>query len=106
MHGKKAQNKAPNQHKLIAIISTLLFLTVTTACQTTEHAKQEKMAHVLDEQKSVIDVVMVERQSAKVQSHVQENETLATAEAHLSAALESLKQSNAALKEAIKHEHK
>jgi hypothetical protein len=62
------------------------------------------MVHVLSEQEELLENVLAERNQEKLKTQITKSETLTSAELHLAAALNALKQSNQALREALKNE--
>ena len=96
----------PQKHykKSLTLISTLLILTLITSCQTTSPAGTKKVAKVLTAQNTVVDAILKERESQKLQEAIGANDQLLRAEAHLKAALKSLKDSNQKVMEAMIHD--
>ena len=83
------------------ITATVTTLILITGCQTTGSKQNREMAHVITQQEILIDTLVAEREQAKVKSKIHKNETLTTAEAHLIAALDALKQSSKTLTEVL-----
>ena len=104
MHKYSKQNSKKYQDKTHFIISALTTLILITGCQTTDTKQKREMAHVITQQEILIDTLVAERQQQKVKSQIIKSESLATAEAHLIAALNALKQSSQTLKEVVKNE--
>ena len=94
--------KHNKQH--ISLIAALLISICITACQTTSAAGTKKVFKVLNAQNAVVDALLKERESQNLQEAIGANDQLVKAEAHLKAALESLKSSNQKVKEALKHD--
>jgi hypothetical protein len=86
------------------VLTTFLISASNTACQTTSAAGTKGAVKVLNAQDELVEAVLKERQSQKVQDAVKDNVELAKAEAHLRAALVSLKASNQTLKEVLNHD--
>ncbi|MGE0175071.1 MAG: hypothetical protein AB7T49_19915 [Oligoflexales bacterium] len=86
------------------LLTTFLISACITSCQTTSAAGTKETVKVLDAQDQLVEAVLKERESQKVQDAVKDNADLAKAEAHLRAALASLKASNQTLKEVLKHD--
>jgi hypothetical protein len=86
------------------LLTTILISASITSCQTTSAAGTKETVKVLDAQDELVEAVLKERQSQKVQEAVKDNAELAKAEAHLRAALVSLKASNQTLKEVLNHD--
>lgn len=93
-----------HQTILNLLLSTLLISASITSCQTTSVAGTKETVKVIDAQVQLVEAVLKERESQKVQDAVKDNAELAKAEAHLRAALASLKASSQTLKEALKHD--
>ena len=104
MKTKLTQTRKKLQHKSQNIIASILTAILITGCQTTGSKQNHEMAHVITEQEILIDTIVAERGQAKVKSQVAKSEALTTAEVHLAAALNALKHSSQALKEAMKNE--
>jgi len=92
------------QHKTHFIVTSITTLLLITGCQTTGSKQNREMTHVITQQEILIDTLVAEREQVKVKSQIHKNETLTTAEGHLIAALNALKQSSKALKEVIRNE--
>ena len=96
--GKKQQSK--NTLLITSILSAILI----TGCQTAAANQNRQVLHVLSEQEALLESVKTERSQTKVKTQVAKSETLTKAELHLAAALNALKQSNQAIKEALKND--
>lgn len=104
MQKNPKQNTEKIQHKTHFITAALTTLILITGCQTTGSKQNAAMAHVITQQEILIDTLVAEREQQKVKSQIRKSEPLTTAEAHLVAALNALKQSNQTLKEVVKNE--
>jgi hypothetical protein len=104
MNTKPTQTRKHHQNKHPKLIVSILTAVLITGCQTAGAKQNRQMVHVLSEQEALLENVLTERNQAKVKTQVAKSETLTTAELHLAAALHALKQSNQALKEALKNE--
>ncbi len=104
MNTKPTQTRKHHQNKHPKLIVSILTAVLIIGCQTAGPKQNRQMVHVLSEQEALLENVLTERNQAKVKTQVAKNETLTTAELHLAAALHVLKQSNQALKEALKNE--
>ena len=93
-----------HQNRNTIHIASILTAILITGCQTAGAKQNRQMVHVLSEQEALLENVLAERNQAKVKTQVAKSETLTTAEQHLAAALNALKQSNQALREALKNE--
>ena len=91
-----------SNNNLNLLLTTFLISASITSCQTTSAAGTKETVKVLDAQVQLVEAVLKERESQKVQDAVKDNADLAKAEAHLRAALASLKASNQTLKEVLK----
>lgn len=83
--------KHNKQH--LSLIAALLISICITACQTTTAAGTKKVVKVVNAQNAVVDALLKERESQNLQEAIGANDQLERAEAHLKAALESLKSS-------------
>ena len=88
-------------HFITAALTTLILI---TGCQTTGSKQNTAMAHVITQQEILIDTLVAEREQQKVKSQIRKSESLTTAEVHLVAALNALKQSSQTLMEVLKNE--
>ena len=104
MNTKPTQRIKNHQHKSTTLIASILTAILITGCQTAGTKQNREMAHVVTEQEILIETLRAERDQAKIKSQVAKSEALTTAELHLAAALNALKQSSQALKEALKNE--
>ena len=104
MQEKHEQYKETKQHSIKIIIAALTTLILITGCQTTGTKQNREMAHVITQQEILIDTLVAEREQTKLKSQINKSETLTTAETHLIAALNALKQSSQALKEVVNNE--
>ena len=104
MQKNTRQNTEKTQHKTHFITAALTTLILITGCQTTGSKQNTAMAHVITKQEILIDTLVAEREQQKVKSQIAKSESLTTAEAHLIAALNALKQSSQTLKEVVKNE--
>lgn len=104
MQKKLRQNPKAHYLKIKILSSALTTSFLITGCQTTESKQEQQMAHVLEQQEILIDAVVAERQQEKVKAKVADSESLTTAELHLNAALNALKQSSQTLRKVIKNE--
>jgi hypothetical protein len=102
--GKTTSMTKTTIKKLIPTLASLLISIYITACQTTSAAGIKEAVKVLNAQDALVEAVLKERDSSKVQDAVGDNTELAKAEVHLRIALESLKSSNQKLKEALKND--
>lgn len=98
---QKTKNTQHKTHFRTAALTTLILI---TGCQTTGPKQKTVMAHVITQQEILIDRLVAEREQQKVKSQIRKSEQLTTAEAHLVAALNALKQSSQVLKEVITNE--
>ena len=96
--GKKQQS---NNIILFTLIPSAILI---TGCQTAAANQNRQVLHVLSEQEALLESVKTERSQTKVKTQVAKSETLTKAELHLAAALNALKQSNQAIKEALKND--
>lgn len=94
--------KYNKQH--LFLTAALLISICITACQTTSSARTKKVVKVLNAQDAVVDALIKERESQNMQEALGGNDQLVRAEAHLKAALESLKSSNQKIKESLKYD--
>jgi len=104
MNTKPIQTRKAHQNKNTILIASILTAFLITGCQTAGAKQNRQMVHVLSEQEALLEKVLAERNREKVKMQVAKSETLTTAELHLAAALNALKQSNQALREALKNE--
>ncbi len=104
MNTKQVQTGKHHQNKTSIFIGSILAAILITGCQTAGTNRNRQVLHVLSEQEALLENVEAERSQAKVRTQVATSETLTTAELHLAAALHALKQSNQALREALKNE--
>jgi len=104
MNTKPIQTENCHKNKTTIFIESILAAILFTGCQTVETNQNRQVLHVLSEQEALLENVEAERSQAKVRTQVAKSETLTTAELHLAAALHALKQSNQALREALKNE--
>lgn len=104
MNTKPIQTAKHHQNKTTILTGSILAAILITGCQTAGTNQNRQVLHVLSEQEALFENVEAERSQAKVRTQVEKNETLTQAELHLAAALQALKQSNQALREALKNE--
>jgi hypothetical protein len=104
MNTQSAQIGKKQQSKNIILFTSILSAIVITGCQTAAANQNRQVLHVLSEQEALLESVKTERSHTKVKTQVAKSETLTKAELHLAAALNALKQSNQAIKEALKND--
>lgn len=84
----------------MALFALLLASFSSTACSTA-NARREVLSHVFDAQNDVLTNLRLERKSSHIATKVQAEPALSEAESHLDQAIQSLMDSNNAVKAAL-----